>query len=73
MEQTIEGSVNGRIQLILHKNMKLKENPILETDTHWMVHGFDADLDKATHQATLEGVEFLAQHYGVSRTRHTQF
>lgn len=64
----IEGSVNGRIQLILHKDMKLKENPILETDTHWMVHGFDADLDKATHQAALEGVEFLAKHYAVSRT-----
>ena len=63
----IEGSVNGRIQIILHKNKKLFRNQILESDTHWETHGYGHTLDIANHEAALEAVDFLTHRFNVSR------
>lgn len=63
----IEGSVNGRIQIILHKNKKLFRNQILESDTHWETHGYGYTLDLANHQAALEAVDFLTHRFHISR------
>lgn len=64
----IEGSVNGRIQLIVHKNFHIKENPILETSEYWMTHGFDKNLNKAAHKAAVEAVDFLVEHMNTEPT-----
>lgn len=63
----IEGSVNGRIQLILHKNKKLFKNQILESETHWETHGYGHTLDLAIQEAALEAVDFLSHRFNISR------
>lgn len=63
----IEGSVNGRVQLILHKKLQIGKNPLLESSTHWETHGFGKTLDEATHQAAMEAIAFIINHYGLSR------
>jgi acetamidase/formamidase len=47
------------LQPIVRKDMKL-EWPRAETATHWIVMGFDEDLDEAMKIATREAVSFLA-------------
>jgi acetamidase/formamidase len=62
----IEAHVNATIQLILHKNKKLK-NPVLETPKLWITHGFNEDLDLATREAVLEMIDLLEREWGISR------
>jgi acetamidase/formamidase len=47
------------LQLIVRKDMKL-EWPRAETATHWVLMGFDEDLNEAMKIATREAVAFLA-------------
>ena len=47
------------LQLIVRKDMKL-EWPRMETKTHWILMGFDEDLNKAMVNAVRETVDFLA-------------
>jgi acetamidase/formamidase len=47
------------LQPIVRKDMKL-EWPRAETATHWIVMGFDEDLDEAMKIAVREVVSFLA-------------
>jgi acetamidase/formamidase len=47
------------LQPIVRKDMKL-EWPRAETATHWIVMGFDEDLDEAMKIAVREAVSFLA-------------
>jgi acetamidase/formamidase len=47
------------MQLIVRKDMKL-EWPRIETRTHWIMTGFDEDLNKAMVAAVHETVDFLA-------------
>jgi acetamidase/formamidase len=47
------------IQPIVRKDMKL-EWPRMETRTHWIMMGFDEDLNKALVNAVRETVDFLA-------------
>lgn len=63
----VEGSVNGRIQLIVHKNKKIFQNQILDSGTHWETHGYGHTLDIATHQAAIEAVNFLAHRFRISK------
>jgi len=46
------------MQLIVRKDMKL-EWPRMETRTHWIMMGFDEDLNKAMVNAVRETVDFL--------------
>jgi acetamidase/formamidase len=49
-----------RIQPIVRKNMKI-EWPRAETKTHWILMGFDEDLNKAMVIAVREAVNFLTE------------
>ena len=39
---------------------------LLVTPTHWMVHAYHEDLNKAMYQAALEMLDFLTTHQGLS-------
>jgi len=56
------------IQPIVRKDMKL-EWPRIETATHWIVTGFDEDLNEAMKIATREAVNFLADQKVVPLSR----
>jgi acetamidase/formamidase len=45
----------------------LLRNPFLETPTHWIPSGMDADLNEAMRQAVRNAVIFLNTHLGVPR------
>ena len=63
----IEGSVNGRIQIILHKDKVLFKNQILDSGTHWETHGYGHTLDLAIREAAQEAVAFLSHRFNISR------
>ncbi len=52
------------LQPIVRKDMKL-EWPRIETKTHWIMVGFDEDLDKAMVNAVRETVKFLTAEKGL--------
>ncbi|PPS42103.1 formamidase [Chroococcidiopsis sp. TS-821] len=54
----IEASMNGYLQIFVLKDFPIT-NPILETDTHWITHGFNQDLNKAMRQAADQMLDFL--------------
>ena len=54
------------IQPIVRKDMKLVW-PRIETKTHWIIVGFDEDLDKAMVNAVSETVDFLSTTKGLTR------
>ena len=62
----VETSLQGTIQVILHKNMPLRR-PRAETPTHYITIGLNPDLDVAAQMATREMIEFLVQQKGMSR------
>lgn len=63
----IEGHVNGLIQFNLRKDIKLSENPVLITPTHYILHGMHEDLDEAAKQCAQEAVNFLCTNKGLGR------
>lgn len=63
----IEGSVNGRIQIILHKDKKIFKNQILDSGEHWQTHGYGHTLDLAIQEAALEAIDFLTHRFSISR------
>jgi acetamidase/formamidase len=60
------------MQLIVRKDMKL-EWPRIETPTHWIMTGFDEDLNKAMVNAVRETVDFLAAQKMVPLTRYEAY
>ena len=56
------------IQPIVRKDMKI-EWPRAETTTHWIMMGFDEDLNEAMKIATRETVKFLAEQKMVPMSR----
>ncbi|MDX2241017.1 MAG: acetamidase/formamidase family protein [Leptolyngbyaceae cyanobacterium bins.302] len=54
----IETSMNGTIQLILHKDLNLTA-PLAETPTDFILMGFGHTLDEALEQALQQAIEFL--------------
>ncbi|WP_375465211.1 acetamidase/formamidase family protein [uncultured Methylobacterium sp.] len=62
----IEAHVNATVQFILHKG-SVTRNPMLDTPTLWMCHGFHEDLDEAVREATLEMIGFLVVKWGITR------
>lgn len=61
----IETSMNGRIQLILHKNLNLTV-PFAETPTDYVAMGFGETLDEAFSQALKNAIAFLEQFTSIS-------
>jgi acetamidase/formamidase len=61
----IEASLNVTLQFVLHKDFPLRTQ-LLVTPTHWMVHAYHEDLNKAMHQAALEMLDFLTTYQGLS-------
>jgi acetamidase/formamidase len=59
VDQTaIETSLRGRLQLVVHKSMRLTW-PRAETPTHYISMGTDEDLTTATRTAIQEMIDFL--------------
>ncbi|MEO6779171.1 MAG: acetamidase/formamidase family protein [Gemmatimonadaceae bacterium] len=72
VDQTaIETNLQGRVQLIVRKDMKL-EWPRGETPTHWITMGTDTSLTVATKTAIREMVKFLQETTGVTQTQAYQ-
>lgn len=60
----IEAHLDGLFQFVLHKDLDVF-TPTLETQSHWMTHAFDQDLDEAIRKAALEMLEFLEANMGL--------
>ncbi len=63
----IEAHVDAVVQFFIRDDLDIT-TPVLETDSHWMVHAFDEDLDGANRKAALETVRFLENNKGLSKT-----
>jgi acetamidase/formamidase len=62
----IETSLQGEIQVVLHKDRPLKQ-PRAETATHFITMGLHTDLDEATKIATREMLDWIVDTKGLSR------
>lgn len=62
----IESSLNVLFQVFVRKDFAFP-SPLLETPVEWIVHGFDPDLNIAMRQASLELLNLLTDHEGLSR------
>jgi acetamidase/formamidase len=72
VDQTgIETNLEGRVQLIVRKDMKL-DWPRIETPTHWITMGTDTSLTVATKTAIVEMVKMLQQMKGITQTQAYQ-
>jgi len=72
VDQTaIETNLHGRLQLVVHKDMKL-EWPRAETPTHWITMGTDTSLVVATKTAIREMVKLLQEKKGLTETQAYQ-
>jgi acetamidase/formamidase len=63
---TIETSLKGEIQVLLHKNRKLAQ-PRAQTPTHYMTMGLNEDLDVAVKDATRDMLDWMVELKGISR------
>ena len=61
----IEASMDGKIQLIVHKNLNFTA-PIAETPTDFITMGFGQTLDEAFEDALQRMIEFLERFVGIS-------
>jgi acetamidase/formamidase len=62
----IETSLQGEIQVVLHKNKLLKQ-PRAETPTHYMTMGLHKDLDEAAKIAAREMLDWIVELKKLSR------
>jgi acetamidase/formamidase len=62
----IEASLDVLLQIFVRRDFAFP-SPLLETPQHWIVHGFDEDLNKAMRAASLEMLRLLTDLKGVSR------
>ncbi|HEU0072353.1 MAG TPA: acetamidase/formamidase family protein [Alphaproteobacteria bacterium] len=62
----IEASLDVLLQIRLRKDFHFP-SPLLETPTDWFVHGFDADLNVAMRNASLDMLGLLTDQRGLSR------
>lgn len=61
----IEASMNSYLQIFVLKDFPIT-NPILETPTHWITHGFNEDLNKAMRQCAEQMLEFMQTKRNIS-------
>lgn len=62
----LEASLNGVVEVSVRRDMVVR-NPVAETATHWITHGFGPDLDTALHEAATEMLRLLDRLAGLSR------
>jgi acetamidase/formamidase len=62
----IEASLNVLFQIVLRKDLAIPA-PLLETPKHWLVHGFNEDLNVAMRDASRAMLSLLTDHVGLSR------
>ncbi|WP_165855657.1 acetamidase/formamidase family protein [Marinobacter sp. JSM 1782161] len=62
----IESSLDVMFQVILRKDFFFP-SPLLEAPDCWIVHGFDEDLNQAARNASIDTIELLTEHQGLSR------
>lgn len=62
----IEASLDVMFQVFVRHDFRFS-SPLLRTADSWMTHGFDEDLNKAMRNASLEMLELLTEHHGLSR------
>ncbi|MEP1553680.1 acetamidase/formamidase family protein [Paraglaciecola sp.] len=62
----IEASLDVTMQIILRKDFVFP-SPLLETPNYFVVHGFDEDLNVAMKNASVDMLELLAEHRGMSK------
>ena len=66
VDQTgLETSLEGRLQFIVRKDMRM-DWPMAETPTHYILMGFDPDLEKATEIAIREATGFIMPRTGLT-------
>jgi acetamidase/formamidase len=61
----IEASLSARIQIGLRKGFGAT-SPVLQTRSHWLTHGFGADLDEALMMAAEQMLWLLQTHLGLT-------
>ena len=62
----LETTAKGTFQFFVHKNRRIQW-PRAETPTHFILMGFNQDLDVAVQMATREVINFLGETKGLSR------
>ena len=63
----IEASLDVTMQIILRKDFHFP-SPLLQTPNFWIVHGFDQDLNIAMKNASLDMLELLSEHRGLTKS-----
>lgn len=63
----IEASMEILIRVRVRKDFHFP-SPLLETASHWMVHGFDPDLNQAMRNAAVGMLQFLTEVRGLKAT-----
>jgi acetamidase/formamidase len=61
----LEASLNVVVELRIHRGIPI-ETPVLETPTHWFVHGFGDSLDEAMRDASLLTLHFLLRRFDIA-------
>jgi acetamidase/formamidase len=61
----LEASLDVVVQLRVRRDLPI-DVPVLETPTHWYVHGFGDDLDEAMADAARNQLRFLGAMWGLS-------
>ncbi|MGC1412899.1 MAG: acetamidase/formamidase family protein [Acetobacteraceae bacterium] len=62
----IEASLDVLFQVRVRKDFRFP-SPLLETPRHWIVHGFDEDLNVAMRNAALDMMDLLTEQQRLSR------
>lgn len=62
----LETSMNGTVQLRVHKHLSALPMPLAETPEYWIVMGFGSSLDDAFEQALQRMLMFLQKCVGLS-------
>ncbi len=62
----IEASLDVLLQVRVRKDFQFP-SPLLETPLYWIVHGFDADLNQAMRNASLDMMALLTERQRLSR------
>jgi acetamidase/formamidase len=62
----IESSLNVLFQVVIRRDFTFP-SPLLEAPDCWIVHGFDEDLNVAMRSASVDMLELLHNHQGLSK------
>jgi acetamidase/formamidase len=66
-QTALETSLNGTLQIILHKKALNLTTPIAESRTHWITMGFQNTLDEAFKEALQNMIKLLTTFYSINK------